>query len=148
MPVRYCSSKLKVGPIKSYLAAVHNLHVTQGIPGAPLDQNPMLALVLQEIERKQAKQERNREDARQPKTPALLRVLRADWNERLGHYEATLLWTAACAGFFACLCPEFTVESLDAFNPAKHLTAMDVVVNSREAKPPQRIRLNIKFSKT
>ena len=104
MPVRYCSSKLKVGPIKSYLAAVHNLHVTQGIPGAPLDRNPMLALVLQEIERKQAKQERNREDARQPKTPALLRVLRADWNEQLGHYEATLLWTAACAGFFACLC--------------------------------------------
>ena len=57
------------------------------------------------------------------------------------------MWAACCLGFFALLrSGEFTVSSLSQFDPTRHITPMDISVDSHVN--PTVMGLTLKFSKT
>ena len=58
-----------------------------------------------------------------------------------------MLWAAACVGFFGFLrAAEFTVPTLQGYDPEVHLSLQDVAIDSHSS--PSVVRLRIKQSKT
>ena len=58
-----------------------------------------------------------------------------------------MLWAACCTGFFGFLrAAEFTVQSLDSYDPGAHLSLADVAIDSHAH--PSMVHLAIKASKT
>ena len=79
---------------------------------------------------------------RLPTTPDLLDILRRQW---LGprNPEYITLWAAACTGFFGFLrAGEFTVPTVQSYDPEVHLSLCDLALDSHSA--PSLIRLRIK----
>lgn len=61
--------------------------------------------------------------------------------------DGTMLWAAACVGFFGFLrAGEFTVPSIRAYDPSTHLNLSDKALDSHTS--PSIVRLSIKQSKT
>jgi len=83
------SKSLAPGTIKSYLAAVRYHQIARGLPDPKMGEMPQLEYVIKGI--KQAAPASSR--CRLPITPIILKqVLQRDKN----HYDASLLWAAAC----------------------------------------------------
>ena len=58
-----------------------------------------------------------------------------------------MLWAAACTGFFGFLrAGEFTVPTVQGYDPEVHLSLTDVAIDSHTT--PSVVRLRIKQSKT
>ena len=127
--------------IKTYLAGVRHLHVTQG-QGNPLSGKLKLDLVLKGIHRIKPSQKQ----ARLPITPAILEKIRGVLEGSPG-YESTMLWAACCTGFFGFLrCGEFMLPDSTTFDHSIHLTPADVAVDSHQT--PTMVAIRIKQSKT
>ena len=97
------SSDLSPQTIRTYLAAVRNMHISLGFPD-PRDQSslPLLKRVQAGIQRVQAMKPGRRGRVRLPVTPRILELLRGHW-ESTQHPEKLVLWAAATlcfAGFF------------------------------------------------
>ena len=62
-------------------------------------------------------------------------------------YNSIMMWAACCVAFFGLLsCSEFTVPSVNDYDPAVHLSLGDIAIDSHIA--PTVVRINIKQSKT
>ena len=82
-----------------------------------------------------------------PITPELLAHLRAEWLRAPPQPDCVMLWAAACVGFFGFLrAGEFTVPTVQSYDPEVHLSLRDLAVDSHTA--PSIVRLRIKQSKT
>ena len=58
-----------------------------------------------------------------------------------------MMWAVCCTAFFGLLrCSEFTVPSINDYDPTVHLSFQDVAIDSSTA--PTVIRISIKQSKT
>lgn len=127
--------------IKVYLSAVRSLHIEQGMPD-PLLNCLQLQRVLKGIKRVQGA---NISATRLPVSPEVLSIVRAGLN--LSSFDDCMLWAACTLAYFGFLrSAEFTVPSLAAFDPAVHLSAQDITVDSTEA--PTCLQVHVKASKT
>ena len=141
------TAKLKHQTIKCYLSAVRHLHITEGHNDPFKVDLPRLHYVLRGIKRSQGEEGVNRDRVHLPITPSILAQLFKVWSPSSTKYKETMLWAAACVGFFGFLrSGEFTVPSSDAYDPSVHLSFHDIAVNSHSA--PSLVRLRLKTSKT
>ena len=84
---------------------------------------------------------------RLPITPEIMGHLKAGWLHGPSHPDDLMLWAAACTGFFGFLrAGEFTVPSIQGYDPEVHLNLGDLAFDSHTA--PSLIRIRIKQSKT
>ena len=132
--------------IKSYLAAIRNLHIDYGFP-SPFDTKiPRLDMVLRGIKISLAKK------GKAPKrklliTPKILRQVKSTWNGINKCYEETMLWAASVVCFFGFMrAGELLVSSRESFDPSKHLTLEDIATDSKQS--PSFIQISPKTSKT
>ena len=130
--------RLAYGTIKCYFSAVRHLQISRGQGDLFSSRLPRLDYVLQG-----SRQTR----PRLPITPDILRALHRHWSPRASQFDIVMLWEACCTGFFGFLrAGEFTVDSIECFDPRSHLAFTDMSVDSREA--PRVISVRIKQSKT
>ena len=126
--------------LRSYLSALRYLQVSCGFPDPCLTSIPMLEYVMRGIRR--APRASNRPQ-RSPVTQEILRLLLVAWSQGslVSSYDATMLWTACCTGFFVFLrAGEFTCPSLQAFAPDM-LSPQDVSVDSHNDPSSVMVRL-------
>ena len=84
---------------------------------------------------------------RLPITPELLAHIRSVWLKAPWQPDHIMLWAAACVGLFGFLrTAEFTVPTLQSYDPEVHLSLQDVAIDSHFS--PSVVRLRIKQSKT
>ena len=84
---------------------------------------------------------------RLPVTMEIMRKLGSIWLESPPHQDRTMLWAAACEGFFGFLrAGEFSVPCIQAYDPATHLSLSDLSLDSHQ--DPSLVCLRIKQSKT
>lgn len=127
--------------IRTYLAGVRHLHVTQGF-GNPLRGTLKLDLVLKGIHRMKPSQKQ----ARLPVTPNILTRIKEVLDRSPG-FESTMLWAACCTGFFGFLrCGEFMLPDGTPFDSSTHLAVADVAVDNHQV--PTMVAVRIKQSKT
>ena len=127
--------------IRTYLAGVRHLHVTQG-HGNPLLGTLKLDLVLKGIHRIKP----NQSQARLPVTPSIMAKIKGIL-DRTPDFESCMLWAACCIGFFGFMrCGEFMLPDATPFDAGKHLTAADIAVDSHH--DPTMVSVRIKRSKT
>lgn len=130
--------------IKCYLSAVRHFHVAQGYGDMFANRLPRLEYVLRGVKRLQGTRPKR---PRLPMTPNILHALHRLWSPRADQVDVLMLWAAGCLGFFGFLrAGEFTIDTLESFDPASHLTPTDISVDSRE--DPQVVSVRIKQSKT
>ena len=132
--------------IKAHLSALHNLNITTEHHQAFVIQlTPRVKLVLHGIKRTQACQSLPR--VRLPITIHLMHRMRAVLFQEPHSYDNILLWAACCTAFFGFLrCSEFTIPSMQVYDPSAHLSYKDLSIDSRNA--PSVIQVHIKQSKT
>ena len=94
------SQGLKHKTIKAYLSGLRfaQIHLIMGNPFKTADM-PQLDYVLTGIKRVQAKQQLQPKP-RLPITMDIMRSLKSSWVETHSSQDNTMLWTAACTGFF------------------------------------------------
>lgn len=137
------SEGLAMATIKSYLSAIRNLLINNGI-ASPLIYTARVELVIRGIKRVKGGAGT---DTRLPITAGILAKLKETWSKPPITIDRKMLWAASCTAFFGFLrCAEFTVPSEEAYNPAVHLSVGDASL----LHPPsvQSILLHIKQSKT
>ena len=127
--------------IRTYLAGVRHLHVTNG-QGNPLSGTLRLELVLKGIHRIKP----NQKQVRLPVTPNILSRIKGVLDSSPG-YESSMIWAACCTGFFGFLrCGEFLLPDATTFDNTTHLAVSDISVDSHQN--PTMIAIRIKRSKT
>ena len=137
LSLRVCHSTAR-----TYLAAVRHMHISRGY-GDPLKGCPRLELVLRGLKRQRPRVQ----DNRLPITPWILLQIKKVLSREPGKWDNILLWAACCLGFFAFLrSGEFTVQSMQQFDPSWHLTPRDISVDSIEN--PSILKIHLKGSKT
>ena len=146
--VSYLASQgLKHKTIKAYLSGLRftQIHLNMGNPFKTADM-PQLDYVLTGIKRVQAKQQLQPKP-RLPITMDIMRSLKSSWVQTHPCQDNTMLWAAACTGFFGFLrVGEFTVPSEALYDPEVHLNLADISINSRTE--PSLFCIRIKQSKT
>ena len=136
--------RLAYGTIKCYLSAVRHLQISRGQGDLFSSRPPRFDYVLRGVKRLQGSRQTR---PRLPITPDILRALHRHWSPRASQFDIVMLWAACCTEFFGFLrAGEFTVDSIECFDPMSHLAFTDVSVDSREA--PRVISVRIKQSKT
>ena len=106
---------------------------------------PVLHEVLQGIKRLQATVRANKPWPRLPITGETMRHLKRAWVLQGPSYNRSMLWAASCTCFFGFLrSGEATIQP--PYDPAVHLSLLDVFVDSKEA--PSCVIIHIKVSKT
>ena len=134
---------LKVGTVKSYLAATHYTQITLGLGNPHMENMSKLEYMIQGVKRLTSGPTR----ARLPITLPLLAKLRGVWYAGQSKRDAMMLWAAATMCFFGFLrVGEVMVPSNLAFDPSMHLLVADISVDSHSG--PTYIAVNIKTSKT
>ena len=129
--------------IKTYLAAVRNLHISCG-HGDPLMGKLLLKKVLWGILRYQGQ----RRILRQPVTPGTLIAIRPILEAWLGEGEFFMIWAAFTLAFYGFLsCSEFTYPGVHSFRPQFDL-GTDCVSFYPSLVCPQHIVVTLKSSKT
>ena len=132
--------------MKVYLAAVRWLYIREGRENpfqAPLYR---LQYVLRGAKREEASRGSGSRE-RLPISPSILRRIKAVWEGNGHDPDITMLWAAACLGFFGFLrSGEMTVPTDSSYDPAVHLSRNDVAVDN--AQKPAVLRVTIKQSKT
>ena len=132
--------------IKVYLSALHNLHIATGYHQTFTNQlTTRVKQVLQGIKWAQTRQSSPR-----VRLPIAIQLMHRNITALLKephNYENILLWAACCIAFFGFLrCSEFTVPSVQEYNPSTHLSYDDVSLDSLDS--PSAIQIHIKQSKT
>ena len=129
--------------IKSYMAGVRHLHISEGY-GDPFTHDlHRLHYVLRGIKRAEgiagmAKWERR------PITPDLLRKNKSVWDPKAEEANVVMLWAACCLAYFGFMqIGDLTVSSDDAYDSASHLSWGDIAVDD-----PACMEVRVKASKT
>ena len=138
---------LKHRTIKCYLSGIRfaQIHLSLGDPFRNKAM-PRLEYVLSGIKQVQARSAAPPKP-RLPITPELLAHIRSVWLKAPRQPDLIMLWAAACVGFFGFLrAAEFTVHTLQGYDPEVHLSLQDVAIDSHSS--PSVVRLHIKQSKT
>ena len=140
--VTYLAQKCCHATIRSYLSAVRYLHIVNGFPD-PLREKLRLEQLLNGVKRIKPRVA----DPRLPITPFILekihRVITKDPHASIN----ITMWAACCLGYFAFLrAGEFTLQSAKDYDPAKHLSPLDIAVDSHSQ--PTLMRIHLKHSKT
>ena len=139
--------KLKHRTIKSYLSGIRHQQIQKSL-GNPFANGgmPRLECVLTGIKREEARANPPKL-VRLPITLDIMQHLRRVWIGDKPHPEGSMLWAAACVGFFGFLrAGEFTVPSVGNYDPEVHLNLTDLAVDSHSQ--PSMVRIRIKQSKT
>ena len=125
------------------MSAVRHLHIIHGYEN-PLASKPQLELVLKGIRRTKPKSS----VPRLPITPVLLTRIEEGFQKSIpSKFDITMLRAACLLAFYGFLrCSEFTIPSLQAYNPTHHLSTTDIKVDSHNT--PSIIAVQIKSSKT
>ena len=132
--------------IKSYLSAIRQLQIEQGLPDPFQTPMPRLEQVIKGIKVRQGKDGR-RPRRKLPITPDILRKIRAPWEARKEEAEIIMLWAACTTCFFGFMrSGEVAIPSRNSFDSSYHLAWEDLAVNSREK--PTFMQLTLKGSKT
>ena len=138
---------LKHRTIKCYLSGIRFSQIHLGL-GDPFQNKamPRLEYILTEIKQVQARAG-TPPTPRLPITPALLEGLRGVWLKPSVPPDHIMLWAAACTGFFGFLrAGEFTVPTVQGYDPEVHLSLTDMAIGSHTT--PSVVRLCINQSKT
>ena len=133
---------LKHRSIKCYLSGVRfaQIHLNLGDPFRNKAM-PRLEYVLTGIKQVQAKSGAPPKP-RLPITPELLEHLRAEWLRPPLQPDLIMLWAAACVGFFGFLrAGEFTVPTVQSYDPEVHLSLQDLALDSHTSPSVARIRI-------
>ena len=134
---------LKPQSIDVYLSAVRHLQVVAGLPPMLRNQWPRLQYLLRGVKRSQDSAP-NR--VRLPITAPIMQQLQAAWARAppAQQFEATMLWAAACMGYFGFMrAGEFTTSSS---NDPPAILASDVAVDSHTN--PSMLRILLQRDKT
>ena len=132
--------------IKSYLSAVRQLQIAEGLPDPFLASMPRLEQVIKGIKVRQGKQGR-KPRKKLPITPAILHKMRLAWETEADDPDLIMLWAACTLCFFGFLCSgEIAIPAENAFDPTYHLAFEDLAVDSRDQ--PSYMQVSLKGSKT
>ena len=131
--------------IKVYLAAIHYLHISVGMHQTYNQQlSPYLELVIKGIKKEQLHGKPQRQ--RLPITFSIMASMYTVLAHSPNDYHSIMIWAACCTAFFGVLrCSEFTVPSLQGFDPEVHLTIKDITID--KIVEPSLLCVTIKQSK-
>ena len=138
---------LKYRTTKAYLSAIRCLQIQRGM-GNPFADGamPRLEYVLSGVKRVEA-HTGAAPRKRLPITLDIMQHLQRMWVGDNPHEAGTMLWAAACTGFFGFLrAGEFTVPSPAMYDPEIHLNLGDLALDSHSN--PSVVRITIKQSQT
>ena len=138
---------LKYRTIKCYLSGIRFTQIQLGL-GDPFKDKamPLRDYLLQGVKHVQARAGEPPKP-RLPITPDILGHLKHIWLHPPANPDYIMLWAAACTGFFGFLrAGEFTVPSVQDYDPEVHLSIADIAVDNHSV--PSVIRIRIKQSKT
>ena len=131
--------------IKSYLSALRQLQIAQGMQDPFKTAMPMLEQVVKGIKVRQGKEGR-KPHKKLPITPVILRQVRAHWEAKREDPEIITLCAACVVCFFGFMrSGEIAIPSQTSYDPTYHLSWEDFAVNSREH--PTFMQLTLKGSK-
>ena len=136
---------LKYRTTKAYLSAIRCLQIQRGM-GNPFADGamPQLEYVLSGVKRVEA-HTGAAPHKRLSITVDIMQHLQRMWVGDNPHEEGTMLWAAACTGFFGFLrAGEFTVPSPATYDPEVHLNLGDLELDSHSN--PSVVRITIKQS--
>ena len=134
---------LAASTVKSYLAAVRYSHIALGLGDPQIGDMSHLEHVVKGLKKSTLQSSRTC----LPITPAILRKLKAVWQQRPNKHDASMLWAISCLCFFGFLRIGEAVAPSDMdFDPETHMGYGDVKVNN--TSNPQYIAAYIKASKT
>ena len=137
----FLANSLRHSSIKVYLSAVRSLHVDKGFPD-PLENCLRLQRVVRGIKRSQGSLPAN---PRLPISSNILRIIHSALD--LTSFDDHMFWAACLLAYFGFLrSAEFTVPSLSAFDPSRHLSVRDIAVDV--PLNPSCLQICIKASKT
>ena len=122
---------LKFRTIKAYLSAIRCLQIQRGLGNPFADGSmPRLEYVLAGVKRVEA-HAGAAPRKRLPITLDIMQHLQRSWVGEEPHADGTMLWAAACTGFFGFLrAGEFTVPSPATYDPEVHLNLADLALDS------------------
>jgi len=139
----YLARTVRHGTIKTYLAAVRNIHIISGYKD-PLRGRFLLKEILRGILRYQG----SPRIRRQPVTPGVLLAIRPILHSWPGPRDFSMIWAAFTLAFFAFLrCSEFTYPGAHSFSSKFNLTTKCVTFFPGLACP-QCLLVTRKSSKT
>ena len=131
---------------KVYLAVVHQLHISQGLPTPPIAGMAKLNQVLWGI-RVCESQAMPGDRKRLSMTPDLLHRIKAHWEAEGITYDKIMLWAAFTTCFFGFLrSGEICSKLSQSFDSSEGMLVDCVAVN--DIQNPTMIRLYLKVSKT
>ena len=134
---------LKYQSIKCYISALRHAQIANSFPDSQLASTcPRLEYIMRGIRRTQA------EAGIQPRTrlPITPQVLSAIYSYLPRSPDSVMIWAACCIGFFGFLrSGEFTVPSLEEYDPSVHLSLLDIDLDSHTH--PSILRIRLKQSK-
>ncbi len=132
--------------IKSYMAGVRHLHISEG-HGDPFSGGlHRLHYVLRGVKRAEGMSGVTKRE-RRPITPDLLRKIKSVWDPRAHEADIVMLWAACCLAYFGFMrIGELTVPTEDGYDASSHLSWGDVSVD--DPNSPSRMEVRIKASKT
>ena len=120
---------LEPSTIKSYLAAVRHVQISEGLPDIRQSALPRLQLVQTGIRREHSFRG-SPQAVRLPITLEVLRGLHTSWSTTPRLFNDIMLWAAASSCFFGFFrAGEVTVLSDSSFDAATHLAWGDVTSN-------------------
>ena len=126
---------------KSYLSAVRQLQIFQGMEDPHISSMPRLELVIRDMKQMQAGV-----PSKQwlPITLAILQSIRTEWNSSK-EWDHIMLWAAMCLCFFGFLRVGKTVAPETNFDASQHLIYTDIA--EEDLVDPKQLQVNIKQSK-
>ena len=138
------NSGLAFGTIKTYLAAIRYLQISQDLPEPRADPMPKLSLVQRGIKRSRLQ---SAGKPRLPITPAILRQLKALWAGQTIEFDTVMLWAACCTAFFGFFrMRELTSPTVTSHGPVDCVSVRDVAVDDHSN--PSLVRIHLRKSKT
>ena len=142
------NQKLSPQTVKTYLAGIHHMQVTLGLPEPKAYSSlPRLRLVQAGIQRTHAKRVSTVSRVRLPITPAILLKMKEKWSGEAANPDIVMLWAASSLCFFGFFrSGEITVRSQKTFDPRIHLSWGDVTIDN--TRDPSMLRVKLKQSKT
>jgi len=137
-------SGLAHGTIKTYLAAIRYMQISQDLPEPRADPMPKLSLVLRGIQRSKTG---SAGKPRLPISPTILRQLKALWAGQAMDFNIIMLWAACCTAFFGFFrMGELTSPTMANRGPVDCVSVGDVAVDDRNN--PSLVRIHLRKSKT